>query len=69
MKCTHCEGNIVKSYDNRARPRDICLQCGRDASHKCNRCCAEIKGRTLNEHIDAKLSQALKARGAAYASA
>lgn len=68
MNCKHCKGNIVKSYDNRARPRDICLQCGRDASHVCNRRCSEIRGTGPHGHIEARLSKALKERGADYAS-
>jgi hypothetical protein len=44
-RCRHCGGNIISSYDNYSRPRNFCLQCGRDTDHCCGATCRELKKR------------------------
>lgn len=44
-RCGHCGGNIVSTYDNRTHVRNYCLQCGRDANHKCDQRCVDIQRR------------------------
>ena len=58
-RCRHCKGNIVTTYDKYTQLRHYCLQCGRDISHRCERCSKSTPHGAPYANIERKLQREL----------